>query len=220
MEEDVLSKGGRLALIKSTLSNLPTYFLSLFPIPVFVAKRIEKIQRDFLWKGLGEEFKFHLVKWDAICSPCMNGGLAIHNLRVFNEALLGKWLWRYGLERDTLWRRMINGKYESLGIGWSTRVVNGPYGVSLWKHIRSGWEKFERFIAFKVGNGARTKFWVDTWCGDTPLNIQFPKLYRIARDKEANVADHMEQYHGTFLWQVNFFRVAHDWELESFSNFF
>ena len=29
-----LSKGGKVTLIKSTLSNLPTYFLSLFPIPV------------------------------------------------------------------------------------------------------------------------------------------------------------------------------------------
>ena len=48
-----LSKGGRLTLIKSTLSNLPIYFLSLFPIPVSMAKCIEKIQRDFLWKGLG-----------------------------------------------------------------------------------------------------------------------------------------------------------------------
>ena len=38
-----LSKGGRLTLIKSTLSNLPTYYLSLFPIPVGVAHRIEKI---------------------------------------------------------------------------------------------------------------------------------------------------------------------------------
>ena len=28
-----LSKGGRVTLIKSTFSNLPTYFLSLFPIP-------------------------------------------------------------------------------------------------------------------------------------------------------------------------------------------
>ena len=32
-----LSKGGRVTLIKSTLSNLPTYFLSLFPIPIAVA---------------------------------------------------------------------------------------------------------------------------------------------------------------------------------------
>jgi hypothetical protein len=38
-----LSKGGRLTLIKSTLSNLPTYYMSLFPVPMIVAKRIEKI---------------------------------------------------------------------------------------------------------------------------------------------------------------------------------
>ena len=29
-----LSKGGKITLIKNTLSSLPTYFLSLFPIPV------------------------------------------------------------------------------------------------------------------------------------------------------------------------------------------
>jgi hypothetical protein len=53
-----LSKGGRLTLIKSTLSNLPTYYLSLFPIPVGVANCIEKLHRDFLWGGIGNEFKF------------------------------------------------------------------------------------------------------------------------------------------------------------------
>ena len=35
-----LSMGGRVTLIKSTLSNLPTYFLSLFPIPASMANRI------------------------------------------------------------------------------------------------------------------------------------------------------------------------------------
>ena len=85
-----LSKGGHLTLLKSTLSNLPTYFLSLFPILAEVAKRIEKIQRNFLWGFTEEVDKFHLVKWEVICSPYSHGGLAIKNLRKFNEALLGK----------------------------------------------------------------------------------------------------------------------------------
>jgi hypothetical protein len=53
-----LSKGGRLTLIKSTLSNIPTYYLSLFQNLVRVAKRIENIQRNFLWGGVGDELKF------------------------------------------------------------------------------------------------------------------------------------------------------------------
>ena len=87
-----LSKGGRLTLIKSTLSNLATYYLSLFPIPKGVALRLEKIQRDFLWGGLGEEFKFHLVNWKQLCTTIRSGGLGIRNLVLFNQALLGKWL--------------------------------------------------------------------------------------------------------------------------------
>ena len=56
-----ISKGGRVTLIKSALSNLPTYFLSLFPIPASVAKQITRLQRNFLWSGLGDKPKFHLV---------------------------------------------------------------------------------------------------------------------------------------------------------------
>ena len=46
-----LSKGGKITLIKSTLSSLPTYFLSLFPISAGVANQLEKLQRDFLGVG-------------------------------------------------------------------------------------------------------------------------------------------------------------------------
>ena len=44
-----LSKGGgRLTLIKSTLSSLSIYFMSLLVIPRKVSSRLEKIQRYFL----------------------------------------------------------------------------------------------------------------------------------------------------------------------------
>jgi len=79
-----LSKGGRTTLIKSTLSNLPT--------SASVANCIEKFHLDFLWGGLGEEFKYHLVSWSKVCSTNFEGGLGIQNLRIFNRALLGKWL--------------------------------------------------------------------------------------------------------------------------------
>ena len=43
-----ISKGGRVTLIRSTLSNLPIYFMFLFRILSLVCKRLEKIKRDFL----------------------------------------------------------------------------------------------------------------------------------------------------------------------------
>jgi len=35
--------------------------MPLFLLPASVANRIEKLQRDFLWGGLGDEFKFYIV---------------------------------------------------------------------------------------------------------------------------------------------------------------
>jgi hypothetical protein len=53
-----LSRGGRVTLIKSTFAKLPMYYMSLFPLSVSVDDCIEKIRRDFLWGGFGEEFKY------------------------------------------------------------------------------------------------------------------------------------------------------------------
>nr|XP_023889789.1 uncharacterized protein LOC112001857 [Quercus suber] len=71
-----LFKGGKITLIKSTLSSLPTYFLSLLRILVKVANRMEKIHRDFLWSGIDAP-KVPLVEWAKVCMPVQNGGLGI-----------------------------------------------------------------------------------------------------------------------------------------------
>ena len=81
-----LSKGCRLTLLKSTLSSLLTYYLSLFTIPKAVAIRLERIQKNFLWDSLEECFKYPLVAWEKVCLPLELGGLGIRKLVSFNQA--------------------------------------------------------------------------------------------------------------------------------------
>lgn len=83
------SKGGRLTLLKSTLSSLPTYYLSLFIVPKSVADGLEKIQKNFLLGLTEEEFKYLLVAWGNVCSPIEIGCLGIWRIGNFNQALLG-----------------------------------------------------------------------------------------------------------------------------------
>uniref|UniRef100_A0A2N9G2U9 Reverse transcriptase domain-containing protein n=1 Tax=Fagus sylvatica TaxID=28930 RepID=A0A2N9G2U9_FAGSY len=157
-----LSKGGRVTLIKSTLSSLPTYYLSLFPIPKSVALRIDKIQRDFLWGGMGEGKKFHLVNW--------------------NQSFVGEMAVEIWDEADAFWRKLIFSKYGISQGDWTTTET-------------------------------------DSWCGTGSLKDGFPELFRIARNKEALVWDHIRYQNGGVYWDLNFTRHAQDWELEAIFSF-
>lgn len=46
-----LSLGGRLILINSVLDSIPTYVMSLFPIPAKVVEQLDKFRRNFLWQS-------------------------------------------------------------------------------------------------------------------------------------------------------------------------
>jgi hypothetical protein len=209
-----LSKGGRIALIKSTLSNLPTYLLSLFPIPASVAKRIESIQCGFLWGGIGDEFKFHLVNWSKVCSPIKEGGLGIRNLRCFNRALLGKWLWRFASEPKAWWRKVVVAKYGSERGGWCSQVRAGSHGWGFWKFISKDWHHFSSHIRFILGKGSRISFWEESWCGSSPLMEVYLGLYSIASNKEALSADNSGMVSGSCQWNVCFIRSLNDWEVD------
>lgn len=62
----MLSIRGYLTLIKSSLSNLPLYYMSLYPIPQGIIKKLTTIQCKFLWSGSLEKRSMPLIKWDII----------------------------------------------------------------------------------------------------------------------------------------------------------
>ena len=214
-----ISKGGRLTLIRSTLSSLPIYFLSLFRMPKIVRSMLEKIQRDFLWGGGNLERKPHLVNWDIVCQEKRRGGLGVRGLSRMNQSLLCKWCWRFCNERDSFWRQVISTKFGVEAGGWITRDIRGGYGTGLWKDISKEWLTFFQNSIASLGNGRRLGFWKDPWCNDTVLCNEFPTLFTLAVHKDARVIDVWDSSREEGGWYPVFLRPFNDWEMEEVERF-
>ena len=104
-------------------SGIPSYFLSLFKNPASVAAKIERLQRDFLWLGVGEGKRDHLISWDVVCNSKVKRGLGFGKISLRNLALLGKWLWRYYREGSILWHQNILSIYGTHSNGWDANTI-------------------------------------------------------------------------------------------------
>ena len=82
-----LTKVGKVILIKSVLSSIPIYQSSLLMAPKAILDQISKLIRDILWSGgKGNQNRMHLVKWEIIKKPVLEGSLQIKDPRLSNLA--------------------------------------------------------------------------------------------------------------------------------------
>ena len=93
-----------------------------------------------------------------MCSPLEMGGLGIRKLVHFNQALLGKWLWRFGQEGTHLWRRVVATKFGEGQGGWNTKVRRRAHRCGLRRGINDNWERFSKHLALMVGDGSHILF--------------------------------------------------------------
>lgn len=108
-----LSLGGRLTLVNSVLSVLPTYWLSIFRIPAWVIKKIDQIRRDFLWSGPDiDQPTCRLVCWKNLCRSHDQRGWGILDLFSFIPVLLGKWWWKFMTDEGWLGSNLIQFNYN------------------------------------------------------------------------------------------------------------
>ena len=184
-----ISKGGRVTLIRSILLNLPIYFMSLFRILSLVCKRLEKIQREFLWGGANMKKKPHLVKWATVYIDKKVGNLGVRGLYKLNKALLGKWNWQFANERNSLWRETIRRKFGEMQGGWCSGESRNNFGIGLWKEIRKDWEVIVKNAKFVIGDGSRVSFWKEFWCGKVALCMAYLTFFSLAVRKEALIRE-------------------------------
>jgi len=161
----LLNRAGRLTLVNSVLSSIPVYHMTSFPLSKWAIKRIDRIRRNFLWKGADDARKGTcLVNWRRVNRAKSLGGLGVKDLTCFNRALRLRWEWLHWAEPSRPWTGM---------------------SISMAAEEE---ELFKACTVISIGNGVRTNFWKDRWLkGQAPKDIA-PECFRWAWRKNITVA--------------------------------
>jgi hypothetical protein len=96
-----LSYAGRLQLVNSVISSLPTYYMCSLKLPLTVIEIIDKHRKNCLWRGKDFNSKrYNLAAWDLVRKPKNKGGLGVINLSIQNDALFLKQLHKFYSKAD------------------------------------------------------------------------------------------------------------------------
>ncbi|XP_038704713.1 uncharacterized protein LOC120000656 [Tripterygium wilfordii] len=217
-----LSIGGRLTLVKAALSNLPIYYMSLFKMPVSVARKLESLQRNFLWGDSDVKKKLHRVNWKQVIQPKNAGGLGIGDITLKNKALLFKWAWRFLKNEGAFWRSIISGKYtrRTQSLLPSLTIPISPSASYLWHSVQTLVSSqdsfcgrfFQEGIGFGIGNGSGIKFWQDRWVANRPLCEIFERLFRISLQKACKIEEMGYWSNNRWQWSFLWRRPLYRWE--------
>ncbi|KAK9268085.1 hypothetical protein L1049_010524 [Liquidambar formosana] len=168
----------------------------------------------YLLKRMG--FKEKWGNWMGWCIKTASFSVMVNgNPQGFFPSSRAKWLWRYAVEDGPLWKNVIEWKFGNSESGWWSKAPRGPYGYGVWQAIRGSVEEFMKQVHFKLSDGQRVRFWLDCWCTNSLLALQFPQIFLIARNKEVWVANYMAwDMRDRLVWNVDLVRDFHDSKLD------
>lgn len=164
-----LSGAGKLILLKSVFSALPTYTMSCFKLPLSLCKQIQSLLTRFWWDLSPEIKKVCWVAWDRLTNPKSIGGLGFRDIEHFNDAMLTKIAWRLVKDLHSLLAQTLLGKYcrhsEFLEVSAPRSASHG------WRGILAGKEVLKKGLGWLVGDGRNIRIWSDPW-----LSIKEPLI--------------------------------------------
>ena len=157
-----LTKAGKVILINSIFSSIPIYQSSLILAPKAIMDHISKLIKEFLRSGgKGNQNRMHLVKWETVKKPVLEGGLQIKDLGMTNLAMGGKLLWQLFSNKKHPVSHLFLKKYLHGGTLRNIQIANTPKGSTIWILCRKGLEFFVQHLYRTPSNGRQTLLWDD-----------------------------------------------------------
>jgi hypothetical protein len=182
---NLLSHAGRLQLVNSVISSLPTYAMCTLQLPVSVLDYIDRARRHCLWRSSDSNAKMKpLVAWKKCSKPKRKGGLGIINLRSQNIALLLKHLDKFYNKKEIPWVKLVWFAHYSDGEIPHATTDKGSFW---WRDILKLCDLFRGIANCRIGDGSTVLFWSDLW-NDNVMQVKFPRLYSFARHKKISVS--------------------------------
>ena len=116
----------------------------------------------------------HWISWDWMTTPKFMGGMGFRDMKLFNQALLGRQCWRLMTQPDSLCAKVLKGRYYpkcSFIDSVSTRSSSFT-----WRSLMYGKSLLERGIIWRVGNGEEIRITKDKWIPDAPCHPICPTV--------------------------------------------
>lgn len=128
----LLSKGGRLILLRHVLLSMPIHILLVLNVLGVIIDRINSILANFLWGDSNNQKKMPWRSWSKVCMPLDEGGLGLRNFKEVKLSLHMKFSYRI-LTQHNLWIEFFCAKYHKDS---HISLVNGKISDSrFWRSI-------------------------------------------------------------------------------------
>ena len=119
----------------------------------------------------------------------------------FNNSLLAKWKWRCLTDSNAIWYELLSFKYGNLSEAISCGTSFSSFYSVWWRDLLlldPIWFSSTVRLQLKVGN--KVRFWIDSWCGTTPLKEVFPRLFQVAANPSVLVGDSGSWAANCWVW--------------------
>ncbi|KAL5578314.1 hypothetical protein UlMin_020013 [Ulmus minor] len=138
----------------------------------------------FWWGTTPDHKRVQWLKWSELCRPKSKGGLGFRDLSMFNQAMLGKQVWRLITKPDSLIARVLKAKYFPSSSIWEAHdKTNSSY---MWRSILWGRNLVAQGVRWRVGNGSSIQIYQSRWL-PTRKNFQVISPRTLPQDSKVSV---------------------------------